>query len=319
MLVVSREEIDRALDFPSLIAALRSMFASGTVAPERHHHALADHGPVHLLMPAWTDDAPAPGSFLGTKIVNVFPGNGVHGLPAVMGTYLLQSGETGEPLAAIDGTRLTHWRTAAASGLAADYLARPDARHLVMVGAGALAPFLVRAHAAVRPLDRVTIWNRNRVGAERVAAALGDARWAVAVADDLRAAVEDADLVSCATLSTVPLVEGAWLRPGTHLDLVGAFTLGMREADDEALRRAHLFIDTESALTEGGDVAIALAGHAIGRDHVLATLAELCSGRHAGRGTAGEITAFKSVGTAIEDLAAAMLVWGRLGAATPAR
>jgi ornithine cyclodeaminase len=312
MRVVSRDEVDHLIDLPSLIDALHEAFATEGDAPERHHHSLTPGGPVHLLMPAWTRSAPGPGAFLGTKIVNVFPDNGRRGLPAVMGTYLLQSGETGEPLAAIDGTRLTHWRTAAASGLAARFLARPDAHHIVMVGAGALAPFLVRAHAGVRPLDRVTIWNRSRAGAERAAAQLTDSRWTVTVADDLRSAVEEADIVSCATLSTVPLIEGAWLKPGVHVDLVGAFTMGMREADDEALRRASLFADTEAGLGEGGDIAIGLQAGVITRGDVRATLADLCRGVHAGRGEAGEITLFKSVGAAIEDLAAAMLVWRRL-------
>lgn len=316
MRVVTRDDVDGLLAFPDLIDALQAAFARAADVPERHHHAIGrgDPGPVQLLMPAWTPDAPGPGSFLGTKIVNIFPDNGRHGLPAVLGTYLLQSGETGAPLAVIDGTRLTHWRTAAASGLAARFLARPDARHLLMVGAGALAPFLVRAHAAVRPLDRVAVWNRNRAGAERTVAALADPRWSVEVADDLRVAVGAADIVSCATLSTTPLVEGAWLKPGAHLDLVGAFTLGMREADDTALNRARLFVDTPAALTEGGDVAVALNSGAVARDHVVGTLFDLCQHATSGRTAPDEITCFKSVGTGIEDLAAAMLVWRRLHA-----
>ena len=316
MRVVTGEDVDRLLAFPALIDALEAAFARGGDSPERHHHVVGwgHAGPVHLLMPAWTPDAPGAGSFLGTKIVNVFPDNARHGLPAVLGTYLLQSGETGAPLAVIDGTRLTHWRTAAASGLAARFLARPDARHLLMVGAGALAPFLVRAHAAVRPVDRVSVWNRTRAGAERTVAALADPRWSVEVADDLRAAVGAADIVSCATMSTVPLVEGAWLKGGAHLDLVGAFTLGMREADDAALNRARLFIDTPAALGEGGDVAVALNGGAVARDHVVGTLFDLCRGATPGRTATEEITCFKSIGTGIEDLAAAMLVWRRLGA-----
>ncbi len=316
MRVVTAGEIDDLLTFPALIDGLHQAFASSGPSPQRHHHAIGrDHGgPIHLLMPCWTPDAPAPGSFLGTKIVNVFPDNGAKGLPAVMGTYLLFSGETGEPLAAVDGTRLTHWRTAAASGLAARFLARSDARHLLMVGSGALAPFLVRAHAAVRPLDEITIWNRNPAGAERLAEALADPRWTVTVANELASAVEAADIVSCATLSTTRLIQGAWLRPGTHVDLVGAFTMGMREADDEAVRRARVFIDTPAALTEGGDVALAIQSGAILAHDVVGTLADLCGGAVAGRTTSDEITLFKSVGAALEDLAAAVLIWRRLSA-----
>ncbi|MGA2042480.1 MAG: ornithine cyclodeaminase family protein [Roseiarcus sp.] len=314
MRLVSAGEIDAALDFPALIDALALAFAGGTIAPARHHHAIARASGVaasHLLMPAWTgEDAPG-GAYLGVKIVNVFPANGALGLPAVLGVYVLQSGATGEPLAVLDGARLTHWRTAAASALAARFLAREDARRLLIVGAGALAPFLARAHAAVRPIEEVTIWNHRPAGAERLAASLAGEGWAVAVAADLEQAARDADVISCATLSAAPLILGAWLRPGQHLDLVGAFNLAMREADDEALRRSRVFVDTDAALSEGGDVALALRAGAIDPAHVVADLGALCRGA-AGRTGLDEITLFKSVGAALEDLAAAMLVWRNL-------
>jgi ornithine cyclodeaminase/alanine dehydrogenase-like protein (mu-crystallin family) len=266
---------------------------------------------THLLMPAWTTTETPGGAWLGTKIVNVFPDNGRRGLPAVLGLYVLQSGETGEALAAMDGARLTHWRTAAASALAARFLARGDARRLLMVGSGALAPFLVRAHAAVRPIEEVTVWNHRRASAEKLAAALSGQAWRVRVAEDLETAAREADLISCATLSGAPLIAGAWLAPGQHLDLVGAFNLEMREADDEALRRARIFVDTDAALTEGGDVALALRAGVIDRADVVGDLGALCRGAP-GRTDRQEITLFKSVGAALEDLAAAMLVWRKL-------
>ncbi len=312
MRVVTADEIDSALTFPALVDALSTGFAEGASSPERHHHVLPG-GPVHLLMPGWSVDAPGPGTFLGTKIVNVFPDNAAKGLPAVLGIYILFSGETGQPLAMMDGTRLTHWRTAAASALAARHLARADARHLLMVGAGALAPFLVRAHASVRPIDTVSVWNRSRAGADRLVASLVAQGIRAEVADDLEGAVRAADVVSCATLSSTPLVLGAWLRPGTHLDLVGAFSTAMREADDEALRRGRVFVDTEAALTEGGDVAAALRASILAPDDIAATLYDLCGGTARGRGLADEITVFKSVGTALEDLAAASLLWRLVG------
>lgn len=318
MRIVEAAQIDEIVNFPDLIDALAEAFRGQMCAPERHHHQMrnGDVQATHLLMPAWTQNAPGPGAFIGTKIVNVFPGNAQSGLPAVLGAYLLQSGETGAPLALLDGTRLTHWRTAAASGLASRFLSRPDAAQLTMVGAGALAPFLVRAHACVRPIASVTIWNRRREGAERVAALLRDGPWRVAVADNLESAVRGADIVSCATLSEAPLVGGAWLQPGTHLDLVGAFNLRMREVDDEALRAAQIFIDSEAARHEGGDVALGLRSGTIGPEKILADLHELCLGQRPGRTTGDAITLFKSVGAAIEDLAAAMLVWKKLGSPT---
>jgi ornithine cyclodeaminase len=315
MRLIAASEIDEALDFPNLVEALSQAFRGGTIAPKRHHHAIARAGAAtatHLLMPAWTSDGAPGAAFLGTKIVNVFPDNGQLGLPAVLGVYILQSGATGEPIAAMDGTRLTHWRTAAASALAARFLSRDDARSLLMVGAGALAPFLVRAHASVRPIEEVTIWNHRREGAEKLAASLSGHGWGVHIAEDLEAAVRAADIVCCATLTKSPLIAGAWLQPGQHVDLVGAFNLEMREVDDEALQRARVFIDTDAALDEGGDVALALQSGAIPRAHVIADLGALCRGA-AGRTTAQDVTLFKSVGAALEDLAAAIVVWRKLG------
>ncbi len=311
MKTLSSADIDRLLTFPSLVEAMAEAFRQDGGAPARHHHEIVKDGrhATHLLMPAWTADAPGADQYLGTKIVNVFPDNRSQGLPAVLGLYVLQSGQTGAPLAILDGTRLTHWRTAAASALAARYLARTDARRLVMVGAGALAPFLVRAHASVRPIAHVSVWNHRLAGAEAFVEDLRSTGVAADVALDLEAAVASADVVSCATLSSAPVVRGAWLRPGTHLDLVGAFSMSMREADDDCLRRARIFVDTSAALHEGGDVALGIAGGAIEAADIVGTLHDLCRGTIAGRDAPEEITLFKSVGTALEDLAAAMLVW----------
>jgi ornithine cyclodeaminase/alanine dehydrogenase-like protein (mu-crystallin family) len=310
MRVVSAAEIDRALTFAALVDALAEAFRSDVVVPMRHHHEIeqAHAGGTLLLMPAWTGAA-SPETFLGVKIVSVFPNNGARGLPSVIGTYLLMDGATGAPLAALDGTRLTLWRTAAASALAARHLARADATRMVMVGAGALAPFVIRAHMSQRPIREVTVWNRRPETAHRLAATMAAEGLPVSAAEDLETAVREADIVSCATLATAPLVRGAWLKPGVHLDLVGAFKPGMREADDEALQRAAVYLDTDRAKTEGGDVSMALQSGAIGEDHLRGDLFDLCRRRARGRESPDEITVFKSVGTALEDLAAAMLVW----------
>ena len=315
MRVFSAEDLDRTLDFPALIDELAEAMRGGFVAPHRHHHLVQRAGePVatHLLMPAWTESASRAGLYLGVKVVNVFPGNTARGLSAVTGVYLLQSGRTGETLAVLDGTRLTHWRTAAASALAARHLARTDAKSLLIVGAGALAPYLARAHASVRSYERIALWNHRPEGARKLAARLAEFGLAATPTTDLEAAVAEADVVSCATLATEPLIAGRWLKAGQHLDLVGAFSVSMREADDEALRRAHIFIDTDAALVEGGDVAAGVSGGVIDRSAVIADLPALCRGAP-GRRRADEITLFKSVGASIEDLAAAQLVWRRVG------
>jgi ornithine cyclodeaminase len=315
----SAQDIDAALDFPSVVEALSEAMRGGFIAPTRHHHEIERAGEpaaTHLLMPAWTESASRAGLYLGVKIVNVFPGNSTRGLPAVSGLYVLQSGRTGETLATLDGTRLTLWRTAAASALAARHLARHDAERLLIVGAGALAPYLARAHTSERAYKTIAIWNHRAEGARRLAETLVSRGLPASAVEGLPEAVAEADVISSATLSTAPLIAGKWLRRGQHLDLVGAFNMRMREVDDDALQRARIFVDTEAACTEGGDVAIGLASGVIARPKVVADLPSLCRGAK-GRRAEDEITLFKSVGAAIEDLAAAMLVWRKSGGAEP--
>jgi ornithine cyclodeaminase len=308
MRVITAEEIDRTLTYPALIEALREAFRADIKAPVRHHHAIGNA--TLLLMPAWSGGNQTAESFLGTKIVTVFPDNGKLSKPAVLGSYILMSGTTGEPLAVIDGTALTRWRTACASALAASYLAREDASHLVMVGAGALAPHLVRAHASVRPIKKVTLWNRTRGRAVQAAFGLAVSGIETEVTDDLEIAMGDADIVSCATLSATPLVRGKWLKKGAHVDLVGGFTPKMREADDDAIRRARVYVDTRAGATkEAGDIVQPLKSGALKKESIHGDLFGLCREEAKGRTGNMQVTLFKSVGTAIEDLAAAMLVW----------
>jgi ornithine cyclodeaminase len=310
--------VDGRLGYPGLIDVLEAAFRKGAIAPLRHHHAIALDGRPEatlLLMPAWETSAPGgqtAGRYLGVKSVTVFPDNAALGKPAVLGTYLLLSAETGETLAVMDATRLTAWRTGAASALASRYLSRTDASRLLMVGAGALAPRLVRAHASVRPIRRVAIWNRSADRARALAGALAADGIEASVADDLEAAVRQADIVSTATLSAEPLIRGAWLAPGTHVDCVGAYRPNMRESDDEVVRRARIFVDTRAgALSEAGDILQPLQAGVIGRHAILGDLFDLARGSVAGRTTPEEITLFKSVGAAIEDLAAAIAVFER--------
>lgn len=320
MLHVSTDEVDRLLDFPGLVEVLRRAFQGGAVQPARHHHTIERPDAAAttlLLMPAWTDSSVAGSSagHIGVKLVTVSPDNGQAGKPAVMGVYLLFDGSTGEPQALIDGPRLTLWRTAAASALAATYLARQDATRLLVIGAGALAPFLARAHAAVRPIRTIRIWNRRLASAERVAASLRDDGFDAEATPDLDGELTQADIVSSATLSAEPLVRGALLKPGAHVDLVGAFTPAMRESDDEAVRCARVFVDTRAGATrEAGDIVQAIASGALTPEGIVADLAELTRGEKSGRGSHDEITLFKSVGAALEDLAAGIAVYRRLTA-----
>lgn len=310
--VLTADDIAAALTYPALVEALRAAFASGIAAPVRHHHTIKQPGrdATLLLMPAWTTSGDADARFLGCKIVTVFPDNAAAGQSSLYGNYLLMSGATGAPLAVMDARALTAWRTAAASALAASYLARADAEHLVMIGAGALAPHLVRAHMSMRPIKRVTLWNRTHGHAVSLAFGLAVAGIEVTIADDLAAAVADADIVSCATLATEPVLRGEWLKPGAHVDLVGGFTPKMRETDNEAIKRARVYVDTRAgALKEAGDVVIPLRRGVIRQRNILGDLFELVARKAKGRTSDKQITLFKSVGSAIEDLAAAVLVW----------
>jgi len=319
--VFSAAEVDAALDDEALIDRLDRLFRDGCEMPARHHHTIAQAAGAAssadatlLLMPAWTRGA---ASRVGIKLVTVYPDNGKRGLPAIFGQYLLLDGHTGAPIALLDGSMLTKRRTACASGLASRYLSRPGAGRLLMIGTGALAPHLIRVHSKVRPIREVTIWGRRREQAEKLAAELAASLPVllgrpieVRAVADRQQAVNAADVVSCATLSQTPLVEGKWLRGGQHIDLVGAYTPQMRESDDAAIARARIFVDTRAgALKEGGDIAQPLAGNIISEKDVVADLFELARGDRRGRAAADNetITLFKSVGAALEDLAAAEL------------
>jgi ornithine cyclodeaminase/alanine dehydrogenase-like protein (mu-crystallin family) len=304
--VYSADEVHAALPWAALADALEEAFsAADSHVPLRHAHDLGGSDTL-LLMPAWSPQA------LGVKLVTVMPGAAQRGAGTVQASYLLMDRHTGQPRALIDGEALTLRRTAAASALAAQWLARPDAQRLLVVGAGRLAPWMAQAHVALRPdLTHVDVWARNADAAEEVVETLREEGIDAEVALDLRAAVEAADVVSCATTAREPLVHGAWLRPGTHLDLVGGFRRDMREADDVAIQRARVFVDTfAGALAEAGDLTQPLERGAIERAHVRGELAQLLRGEVPGRASVDDITLFKSVGTALEDLAAARLVCG---------
>ncbi len=316
MKMIAADAVDRALTFPGLVEILRAAFRDGAVQPVRHHHTIERQdgaASTLLLMPAWTDFQAAgasDGGHVGIKIVTVSPDNNMIGKPAVTGLYLLFDGRTGEPQALIDGQRLTQWRTACASALAATYLAREDASHLLIVGAGALSLFLARAHSSVRPIRDVRIWNRTAARAETAATTLREEGVTASAVSNLDEAIGWADIVSAATISSEALIHGAALRPGTHIDLVGGFTPAMREADDAAIMRARVYVDTRAGATrEAGDIVQPLASGILAADSIVADLHELARGEKQGRQADDEITLFKSVGAALEDLAAGIAVY----------
>ncbi len=316
---LNADQVQNALPWDSLIDALREIFARADVrSPIRHHHSLEVPGEptaTLLLMPAWIE-----GEYLGVKQVSVFPGNNARNLPGLNSHYMLSCGRTGRPLAMLDGNELTARRTAAASALASRFLSRADASQLLMVGAGRMARRLIPAHMSVRPIRSVQVWDRHEAVSAALVAELTasgiDAR--VCRVDRLQEAAATADIISCATMASEPLVFGDWLKPGAHLDLVGSFTPDMRETDNVAMQRCAVFVDTRAgALSESGDLIMPIREGAIGAEKIVAELAELCRGQHAGRAALADadnaLTLFKSVGDSREDLAAAILAFRNQG------
>lgn len=298
---IDGEEIRRLLDYPSLVDALEAAHRQAPPLAERMLMQPPGGEDAFLIWPGWL-----AGEALGIKLVTSFPANptGSEGLPTIQAAYILFDGRNGCPLALIDGTELTFWKTAADSALGARFLAREDSRSLLMVGAGAVAPALIEGHRAVRPsLERVWIWNRSGAKAQALANGLKQRGVRAEAVQDLEPAVREADLISCATGARQPLIRGAWLRPGTHLDLVGGFTPEMREADDEAVRRARVYVDSRR-FTIGctGDLTQPLAAGVIGQTDVRGDLFDLATGRTPGRSDPAAITLFKNGGGAHLDL-----------------
>lgn len=308
MRIIEAQDVFRLADFPSLIEALTDMYRAGCDAMDRmllsQPTADGDRGDF-LLQPAWIR-----GQAFGVKIANVFPGNEARGKPSIMGTYILFDGNTGEPLACIDGTAETLVKTAANSAVASKILAKAGAATMLMIGAGNLAPYLIAAHASVRPIRRVMIWNRTAAKAQDLAARLNKPGFDVRAVSDPATAAAEADLICCATYATEPVIRGDWVRPGTHVDLVGSYRPDLRESDDALMRRAgRLYVDARFSTVEiSGDV-IEPTKRGILKAEAITDLFELVQGARPGRGSDSEITVFKSGGGGHEDLATAMMLF----------
>ena len=307
MKVYDRENVASSLQYAILIEALRKAFSSKITAPERVQHTIKNKNgsdATLLLMPAWKI-----GEHIGIKIVSVFPENTTNNMNAVHANYFLMNANDGKPVAVMDGTELTLRRTACASALAADYLVNKNVDTLLMIGTGNLAPHMIKAHCVVRNYSRILIWGRNEEKAERLALSLNIKDKEILAKNDLKEALNVADVISCATLTQKPLIMGDWIKPGQHLDLVGAFTPDMAEADSKAVAMSKVVVDTyEGALSESGELINALKEGHIKKKHILSDLRELVLEEKDIRTDSNDITLFKSVGTALEDLAAAELV-----------
>lgn len=317
MNIITAAQVNEILQPKALVAKLKQAFASDIETPLRQHFDIAnpdsERETTLLVMPSWQS-----GADIGVKLVTVVPESYKYELPSIQGVYTLMDAVKGGVKAMIDAPSLTAKRTAAASALASSFVSRKDTSSMLMIGTGTLSPELIQAHCAVRPITHVKVWGRNAEKAQRVIDGLNNKSTMAAitfeVATDLDKAITQVDLISCATMSQTPLVKGQLLIPGQHLDMVGAYRPDMREADDDCIRRCALIVDNyKGALQETGDIKIPLAQGLLKVEDIKADLFELCQGEVELVRHSQDITMFKSVGHALEDLAAAQLIATELG------
>jgi alanine dehydrogenase len=308
MKVLSDAQVDSLLSREALIDSLEKAFQSEIAVPQRMHLNVPQHGGdpnTMLVMPAW-------GKMVGVKVVTVAPDNARMNEPTIHGTYQLIDKKTGVPELVMDSRTLTTRRTACASAVASKLLSREDSSVLLMIGTGALAPEMIRAHCAVRPIKRVIVYARNEEKTKKFIATLDDLEATVELAENLEEAVAEADIISCATTAKEPVLFGKWLKEGQHIDLVGAYRPEMREVDDEAIERSALFVETMQGIRESGEIAIPLNNGLISESAIRGDLFALCNREVPARLSRDQITLYKSVGFALEDLCAAELVWQSL-------
>ncbi len=294
MLYLNRQDVIERLPYDKLVSGLPERLLKTVRSPQRHVHGWPGEASF-LLMPAWNDTVG------GVKIVNVTPGNAARGLPAVTASYLVIDAETGEHKALLDGGELTARRTAAVAAVAAARLSDSNAHRLLIAGSGRIATELAFAYRAVRDIRHIAVYSPTEANAWTLIHALRAHGLAADLCANLSEGAAEADIIACGTMSKIPLIKGAWLKPGQHVALIGGYLPDMREADDDCMTNGQVWIDTEAALGEAGDLS------AVTRDAVKGTLSDLCAvGEVAG--SAEYITVFKSVGDAAQDLAAASLV-----------
>lgn len=306
ILQISDTFIEQNTVFLELVNELKKMFSCNEIiVPMRHHHDFPNpelkSDSTLLLMPAWN-----PSKNAGVKIVTVSPENGQFNMPSIQGTYIYLDAIKGSIKAILEAKSLTVKRTAAASALASSFLSRKDSKSLLMIGTGALSVNLIKAHASVRAIEKVYVWGRNYEKAIRICDQLKGENYISVPVKNIEDKISEVDIISSATLSPKPLVLGKYLKEGQHVDLVGAYKKDTREADDEAVKKSSIYVDTyQGGLKESGDILIPLQRGILKEEEVEADLFELCTDKKEGRVSSSEITFFKSVGHALEDLTAA--------------
>ncbi len=313
MKIIEAADVQAALSYPALVDALQAAFSREYRQPPRSVWLLDDAGysvDAFALLPAWND------SVIAVKAFTYFPSNQAP-WPLLSSKILIFDREHGAPLALVDGTTCTFWRTAAVSGLASRLLSREDASTMLLLGTGNLSDYLIRANAAVRPLQRIMVWGRrdgrpSRAGAEAVVARMAAESPGIelTVVSDLETACGEADIIVAATASPDILIRGAWLREGTHVDLIGNHHADKREADTDVITRGKVYVDSyANARKEAGEILVPITEGAFREDDIVGELAEMCSGRVPLRTDAKDITVFKAIGQALTDLVAASMAY----------
>jgi len=304
MKIISAEQVHASLSYPALIDSLQQAFAGEFTMPPRKVFLLDEPSGSHdafALLPSWSED------LIGVKAFTYFPG----AEPPYKSLYskiMLFDRQHGEPVALVDGTSVTFWRTAGVSGLASRLLSREDSSTLLMIGTGNLAPYIIRAQASVRPLKRVLVWGRTAENAAAVASQMNSelAGVEVSTTPGIEAACAEADIIVSATGSHEPLVQGDWVRPGTHTDFIGNHHATKRECDTALVVKSKVYADSfDNCFREAGEVLVPISEGAITKDHVLAELTRMCAGNATLRTSPTEITLFKSIGMALSDLTGA--------------
>lgn len=318
MLFLNQTDVEALLPMAECVEvvadALRALARGEAVQPLRSATWMPDRHGLLGVMPGMLGSLKGDDPVAGVKVITVLPGNHAHGMESHQGLVLLFEQERGRPLAVLDATSITAIRTAAASAVATRALAQEDAGDLAILGSGTQARSHLEAMKTVRTLRRVRVWSRHPESARRFAEAVG-----AETAASAHEAVEGADLICTVIASTEPVLQGDWISPGAHVNAVGACTPRARELDSAAVARSRLFVDRrESALAEAGDFLLARAEGAVTDAHILGELGEVLEGTVPGRRSAEEITLFKSLGIAVEDLAAARHVYRKAQASSRA-
>ncbi len=308
MKMITAEQVHDALRYPDFIDALHDAFAGKHIMPQRQVMLLDEASGSHdafAVLPAWNDEV------IALKAFTYFPGNQAP-RRTLYSQIMVFDRQCGEPLALVDGVSVTCWRTAGVSALASRFLSRPDSATLFLLGTGKLAPFLIRAHASVRPLKKVLIWGRSPdksvALARSMAVEFPEAEFQAIT--EIPAACAEADIVVCATGSPEILVRGEWIRPGTHTDFLGNHHATKRECDTPMITRSRVFVDTRAnCFKEAGEILVPVTEGVFSTDQVAGELSELCQGSIPARRNEREITLFKSVGCALGDLCGAVAAW----------